>query len=420
MSNIVLVGAQWGDEGKGKVVDVLTSDADYVVRYQGGSNAGHTVIVGGERYVLHLIPSGILHPDKKCFIGNGVVLDIAALVKEIESLEERGLTVKGRLFISKNSHLVMPYHKLVDQYTEKDKGSSKIGTTGRGIGPAYADKVLRVGIRTADLLCEETFCQKLTQNIDAFNAKYDEKLDFESIKEEFKGLTLKIQDYIADTSVLLNKVIAEGSKVLFEGAQGTLLDIDFGTFPFVTSSNSTAGGACTGTGVGPTRIDKVLGVVKAYTTRVGEGPFPTELNDAMGEEFRKVGEEFGATTGRPRRCGWFDAVLVRHAVLINGIDELAVTKLDVMDNMDEILICTGYRYQGQIITEFPYQANILTDSEPVYEKMSGWKSSTNRINRYEDLPLEARKYLERISELCGTKISMISVGPERSQSIHLK
>jgi adenylosuccinate synthase len=425
MSTVVITGAQWGDEGKGKMVDILTEDADYIVRYQGGHNAGHTVVIGDSKFILHLIPSGILRPGKKCVIGNGVVIDPQALLAEIDGLLEKGIAVRENLLISGRAHIIMPYHRAIEKESEKQKGSLKIGTTGRGIGPTYADKVARVGIRVADILDKEVFRDKLKTNIQEMNyfleRLYGAKgFILEDIYDEYIGYAERLRDFITDTAVLLNRALRQGKNILFEGAQGTHLDVDHGTYPYVTSSNATSGGACTGTGVGPTKIDKVIGVVKAYTTRVGSGPFPTELNDATGEFLRDKGREYGATTGRPRRCGWFDAVATRYAADVNGFTGMIITKMDVLDELNEIRICTGYRYQGKLYTEMPSQLNVLEECEPVYEAMKGWQASTAGLSNYEAMPVNAKKYIERMQELVGVDVDIISTGFRRDETIILR
>lgn len=418
MPNVIVVGAQWGDEGKGKIVDVITKNFDIVARYQGGFNAGHTVVVRDEKFILHLIPSGILHKDKICIIGNGVVVDLPALIKEIEGLEKRKIDVTNRLFISRNAHLVMPYHKIIDQKQEIKKGNKKIGTTGHGIGPTYMDKMARVGIRIDDLYDTETFKSKLDTNIkEKKNFLKNHPLDREKIIKEYTKYANRIKNYTCNTVKFINKEIDNGKSVLFEGAQGTMIDVDFGTYPYVTSSNSTAGGACTGLGVGPTKIQEVIGIAKAYTTRVGEGPFPTEFDLDMSAKIRAIGKEYGATTGRPRRCGWFDSVIVRYSAIVNGFTSLVITKLDVLDQVEKIKICNKYEYNGQIVDNFPYQLKILNNCNPIYEEVDGWMSDTSRISKYKDLPKNAKKYLERISEIINVPISMISIGAERNQII---
>jgi len=419
MPSSVIVGAQWGDEGKGKVIDIFAAKADYIVRYQGGNNAGHTVVIGEDSFILHLIPSGILHKKKICVIGNGVVIDPRALLEEIEMLKGRGIKVDGRLFISEEAHVILPYHKLLDELKEQKK--KKIGTTKKGIGPCYADKVARSGIRIIDLLEEDTLRDKLRANLEEKNSVLAKTygadgFEFISVYNEYLDYGRKIKKYICNTKRLLNDAIDAKKRVLFEGAQGTLLDVDYGTYPFVTSSNSSAGGASTGTGVGPNKIDKVIGVVKAYTTRVGEGPFPTEFDDLLMDKIRQKGKEFGATTGRPRRCGWFDSVVVRHSVMVNGLDELVVTKLDVLDELDTIKICTGYRFGDKVYDDFPSSIKVLTGCRPVYEELPGWLKDTSGITDYSRLPVNAKKYLKRMQYLLNTKIVLISVGSKRSQT----
>lgn len=418
MSTVVIVGAQWGDEGKGKIVDVLTQKADTIVRYQGGNNAGHTVVIGNDKYVLHLIPSGILHGGKKCVIGNGVVIDPAALLTEIDKLAARNIGTDG-LFIAQNAHIIMPYHTAVESEQEKSK---KIGTTLRGIGPSYTDKIARQGVRAVDLLKPEVFRDKLRNNLEMINflmEKYykAQKLDEALIFDNYMKHAARLGQYITDTQTLVNRDIDAKKNVLLEGAQGTLLDIDHGTYPFVTSSNTIAGGACTGAGIGPTRIDKVLGIVKAYTTRVGEGPFPTELKDAVGEDIRQRGGEFGATTGRPRRCGWLDIIGLRYSVWVNGLTGIGLTKLDILDTMDTIKYCVGYRYQGEILTEFPKDLDTLSSCEPVYEEMPGWKSNTIGATKFDQLPKNAQAYIRTIEELVQTPIDIISTGQKRDEII---
>jgi adenylosuccinate synthase len=424
MPNTVLVGAQWGDEGKGKVIDVLTAQADLVVRYQGGSNAGHTVIVAGHKYVLHLVPSGILHPGKQCVIGNGVVVDPLALIEEIRMLEKEGVVVQGRLTVSDRAHLVLRYHNALDKADEAARGAGKkIGTTGRGIGPTYRDKVCRTGLRMGDLL-ERDFADRLAANVAAANralaALGAPALDGGELQKTYDEAARALTPYIADTVEIVNAADRAGRQILLEGAQGTMLDVDFGTYPFVTSSNPTSGGACTGTGLSPRRIERVIGVIKCYTTRVGEGPFPTELLDAVGEDLRQRGGEFGATTGRPRRCGWFDAVVARYAQAVNGVDLWAFTKLDVLDPLPVIRICTAYELDGRRITSMPASLAAFQRCKPVYEEMPGWQQSTSQITRYEDLPAAARAYVERLVTLCGGgKLGILSVGPGRETTLRL-
>ena len=422
MANIIVIGAQWGDEGKGKVVDFLAKDADIIARYQGGDNAGHTIVVGEEKYVLHLIPSGILYSGKKCVIGNGVVLSPQVLFKEIDHLRQRGIYVGDNLIISDRTHVIMPYHLLMESTDESKRGTKKIGTTKRGIGPAYIDKVGRSGIRVGDLLNLKVFEEKVKFNLNVKAKILDKseewiKSEKSAILKEYQDYANKIEPFVADTSMVLNEAIKAGKSILFESAQGTLLDVDFGTYPYGTSSNPTAGGVCTGLGIGPTMIDKAIGVAKAYITRVGEGPFPTKLPPDMDELLRQKGGEFGATTGRPRQCGWFDAVATKYAVRVNGFTSIVITKLDILDELDSINICVEYKYNGKRLTEFPSQIDILENCEPVYESMDGWMANTSEIKRYKDLPENARKYIERISQLMETKVDFVAVGPERDEIV---
>jgi adenylosuccinate synthase len=422
MPNIVVVGTQWGDEGKGKIVDVLTPHVNVVVRYQGGNNAGHTVVVGREKYVLHSIPSGILHSGCRCVIGCGVVIDPAALIEEMETLVRRGVTLDGNLFISKNAHLIMPYHPALDRASEAKLGARRIGTTGKGVGPAYIDKAARVGIRMADLLDERLFRDKLEVNIAQKNRILSEIYDaqtftVDSILNPYLRYAGWLAPYITDTPLLLSKWMDSGYSVLFEGAQGTMLDIDHGTYPYITSSSTTSGGAATGTGVPPTRIHGVLGVAKAYSTRVGGGPFPTEMKDELAEVIRERGDEYGATTGRPRRCGWFDAVVLRYAARINGLDTVALTKLDILDRCETVKVCTGYRYRGDLLTDMPEEETVLKQAEPVYEELSGWMAPTSHAKHEGDLPAKARRYLERLEELIGVPLCLISTGAVRDETI---
>ena len=422
MPNIVVVGAQWGDEGKGKIVDVITPHVDVVVRYQGGNNAGHTVVVGREKYVLHSIPSGILHPGRRCVVGCGVVVDPGSLIEEMEALVQRGVTLDGNLFISRNAHLIMPYHPALDLASEAKLGKRRIGTTGKGVGPAYVDKAARVGIRMADLLNERLFREKLELNIAQKNRLLREIYDAQTFSvEEILNRYLRfagwLAPYITDTALLLSRWIDSGYNVLFEGAQGTMLDIDHGTYPYITSSSTTAGGAATGTGVPPTRIHGVVGVSKAYTTRVGGGPFPTEMSGAVAEAIRARGNEYGATTGRPRRCGWFDGIVARYAARINGFDAVALTKLDVLDQCETVRVCVAYRYQGEVLTEFPEDETVVAQAEPVYEDISGWLTSTAGAQTLADLPAKARHYLDHLEELIGVPFCLISTGPQRAETI---
>ncbi len=420
--NFVVVGAQWGDEGKGKIIDFFSSDVDIIVRYQGGNNAGHTVVVGEEEYVFHLLPSAILHKNKICVIGNGVVVDPKALWGELEELKKRGIKINAKqLKISGQAHVVMPYHRILDSLRES-KRQQKIGTTGRGIGPCYADKVARCGIRVVDLLNKKILKTKLEDNLkeknEIFSRVYGQTdFSFGDVYSEYLKYGEKISPYVCDAALFLNESIDAGRSILFEGAQGTFLDIDFGTYPFVTSSNSTAGGVCSGSGVAPTKIDKIIGVVKAYTTRVGEGPFPTEFADKLKDEIRIKGNEFGATTGRPRRCGWFDGVLVRYALMINGIEELAIMKLDVLDDLPEIKVCTAYQYNGKIYKDFPLDFEVLSRSKPCYESLPGWERPTKGIQDFRRLPDNARRYLDYIEKLFKVPIKWVSTGCKREETI---
>lgn len=423
MANTILVGAQWGDEGKGKIIDVLTSEVDVVARYQGGNNAGHTVIIDDAKYVLHLLPSGMLHEGKQCVIGNGVVIDPTALAAEIDELREKGIEIGDRLLISDRAHIVFPYHGALDASREaalhKDK---KIGTTKRGIGPAYGDKMSRVGLRIGDLR-DPAFPQMLTERMNEVNRVLEAMdaapLDTAKLITGICEAARVIKPFIGDSITFLGEAVRDGKSILFEGAQGTMLDIDFGTYPFVTSSNSTAGGACTGTGVPPNKIDRVLGVIKTYTTRVGEGPFPTELTDEVGELLAREGNEFGATTGRPRRCGWFDAVVARYSAMINGFDVWAMTKLDVLDKLETIKICVAYECDGERYETVPGNVRILARCTPVYEEMPGWQSRTGDITDYEDLPQAAKNYVERLVELTGVKLGILSVGAPRKSTLRV-
>ncbi len=423
--NVVVVGAQWGDEGKGKIVDILTESADIVVRFQGGNNAGHTVIVGEEKYIFHLIPSGILHSGKTCIIGDGVVVDPEVLIQEINVLKSKNIFRPEDLLISKNAHLIMPYHKKLDIARERLRGENKIGTTGRGIGPAYEDKVARSGIKCGDLLCEEDFRLKLKANLLEKNhyiktILHEDGFEIHQIYHTYMTLASTIGPFIKNTSKFLSKAMEFKRSILFEGAQGTLLDVDHGTYPFVTSSNTVAGEAATGSGIGPSKIDAVIGVTKAYATRVGEGPFPTELSGKEAERLREQGGEYGATTGRPRRCGWFDAVALRYSARINGLDGLVVTKLDVLDNLKEIKVCTGYKMKDKLIDDFPTECSCLWRCEPVYETLEGWMSPTQGVKSFSKLPKKAQAYIKRIEELTGVEVIIISVGANRRDAIILK
>ncbi|MEW6419381.1 MAG: adenylosuccinate synthase [Nitrospirota bacterium] len=425
MPNVIVVGSQWGDEGKGKIVDFLSEKADVVARYQGGHNAGHTVVINDEKFILHLIPSGILNKGKICLIGNGVVVDPVALIEEIKGLKERGVEVGKNLFLSKNAHLIMPYHLSLDKEREKLRGTKCIGTTGRGIGPAYTDKIARTGIRVVDLLQPQVFKEKLKANLFDINFLLENLykvpiFDVEDVYNEYMGYAEKLSEYIADTDIIINRMVSENKNVLFEGAQGTLLDIDHGTYPYVTSSNPIAGGACIGLGVGPTKISKVLGIAKAYTTRVGSGPFPTEIKDQLGDKLRERGGEYGATTGRPRRCGWLDMVILRHSARLNGLTGIAITKLDILDGIDVIKICTSYRYKGNIYEEFPKEINIFEECEPTYEDMEGWSANTKGIRDFNKLPEAAKAYIKKIENMLGVEVQLISTGQRRDELIKLK
>lgn len=421
MANKIVVGTQWGDEGKGKITDMLAETADVVVRYGGGNNAGHTVIVGDERFELHLIPSGILYREKINIIGNGVVVDPTAIVEEMEGLSARGISLE-QLFISETAHVVMPYHRLVDLLEEERKGEAKIGTTGKGIGPAYTDKVARQGIRMIDLIDPDCFYHKLQdalsyQNLILEKIYQAEPLKAEELMESLQPDINKLKPHIVNTSLLLEQAEREGKKIFFEGAQGTLLDIDYGTYPYVTSSNPTAGGVCTGAGIGPTLIDDVIGVAKAYLTRVGEGPFPTELTDQTGKLLRDNGHEYGVTTGRPRRCGWFDLPILKHARRVNGLTELALTKLDVLTGLKEIKLCVAYHYRGKTLEEFPNSLEILSGCQPVYQSLPGWTEDLSAIREYDQLPENAKKYVERLEELLDIPVKTIGIGPGRKEAI---
>jgi len=424
VANVVIVGTQWGDEGKGKIVDLLAEHAHMVVRFQGGNNAGHTMVVGGEQFICHLIPSGILQ-DKTCIIGNGVVVDPAVLLEEVDNLKSRGIDIaEDRLMISERAHLIMPYHRSVDRAREQFKGDKKIGTTGRGIGPAYEDKATRRGIRFVDLLDPAVFAEKVHTILDEKNFYLKnylsaDILDAQEIIDQYLIYAQRLAPHVANVSVIINEAIKNGQHVMFEGAQGTHLDIDHGTYPFVTSSNTVAGNACCGSGVGPNRIDEIIGIVKAYTTRVGAGPFPSELFDDIGEQIQEKGAEFGATTGRRRRCGWLDTVILKNAVRLNGLTGLAITKLDVLDGLESVKICTAYKYRGEIIKDFPASLDVLADCKPVYETLPGWPEDISSMRKLEDFPTNARSYLDRMAELAETEIDIVSVGPDRDQTIVL-
>lgn len=420
MSSVVVVGTQWGDEGKGKITDFLAEKAEVVARYQGGNNAGHTISIKGKKYKLHLIPSGIFYTDKLCVIGNGMVIDPQALIEELSYLHENGFSTNN-LFVSNRAHVIMPYHITLDRLEEQRKGVGKIGTTGKGIGPAYMDKAARCGIRVADLLDKDVFQSKLKQNLAEKNRLlqrlYDsEGFDFEQVFTEYNAYADQLRPYVTDTSVVLNDAIDQGQRVLFEGAQGVMLDIDQGTYPYVTSSNPVAGGVCIGSGVGPTKIHHVVGVAKAYTSRVGDGPFPTELTDATGDRIREIGKEYGTTTGRPRRVGWFDSVVVRHARRVSGLTGLSLNSVDVLTGLPKIKICTAYRYRGKIVEDYPASLSMLAECEPVYEELDGWTEDITGVRTLDELPLAARHYVERISQLTGVPLTIFSVGPNREQT----
>lgn len=420
MSSVVVVGSQWGDEGKGKITDFLSQQAEVVARYQGGNNAGHTIVFNGEKYKLHLIPSGIFFSEKICVIGNGMVVDPKALVQELAYLHDKGVSTDN-LRISNRAHVILPYHLKQDELEEERKGDNKIGTTKKGIGPAYMDKAARVGIRMADLLDKEEFYDKLKRNLEEknnlFEKMYDSNsLNIDDIFEEYYEFGQQIKKYVCDTSVVLNDAIDGGRRVLFEGAQGVMLDIDQGTYPFVTSSNPVAGGVTIGSGVGPTKINHVVGVCKAYTTRVGEGAFPTELFDEIGNTIREVGREYGTTTGRPRRVGWFDSVVVRHARRVSGITDLSLNSIDVLTGLETVKICVAYKFRGETITEFPASLKQLAECEPVYEELPGWTEDITGVKTLNELPVNARHYVERVSQLVGIPLSVFSVGPDRNQT----
>jgi len=419
-THIAVLGAQWGDEGKGKIVDMLTPHFSAVARYQGGHNAGHTVFVHGKKFVLHLIPSGILHPGVMCVIGNGVVIDPQALFAEVDELARGGITVDGRLAISEKAHVILPYHRELDVLSEARRGERKIGTTSRGIGPAYEDKIGRRGIRVCDLLGDRAaLADAVRENVSARNRIIkDSTLDWKPVFDQVVTFGERMRPWVADVSLCLHRMMADGKSVMFEGAQATLLDIDHGTYPFVTSSNASIGGVCTGLGIPARAIGGVLGVAKAYTTRVGEGPLPTELTGALADRLRESGQEYGASTGRPRRCGWYDAVVVRYSARINGLDAVALTKLDVLDGLPEVLICTGYKTQaGTTLTEFPADLRALSGAEPVYERMPGWSSPTKGATRFDDLPADAQRYIKRLEDVSGVDCAIISTGSDRRETI---
>ena len=424
MSAVVVMGTQWGDEGKGKIVDYLAEQSDVVVRFQGGSNAGHTVTVDGKEFKLRLLPSGILYKGKKCVIANGVVVNPKVLLQEMDGMEKQGISVDG-IRISNRAHVILPYHCIMDGLIEEALGDKKIGTTKNGIGPCYMDKDNRIGIRIVDLMDEEVFSEKLKANLVLKNKElkeifHQEPLDYEEIRTEYLAYAERLRKYVIDTSAYLNAEIKADKKVLFEGAQATLLDLDHGTYPYVTASHPISGGACVGAGIGPNKIHAVVGVVKAYCTRVGEGPFPTEQLNATGDRIRQCGHEFGTVTGRPRRTGWLDACVVRYAGYLSGIDYMAITRLDILDSFDEIKLCVAYKYKGEILDEMPASLKVLGAVEPVYETFKGWNTDTTKIRKYEDLPETARKYLERLAEVADIKLGYVSVGPNRDQTIVIK
>ncbi len=426
MATVAVVGTQWGDEGKGKIVDILSQNADYIVRFQGGNNAGHTVVIDGNKYILHLLPSGILHEGKKCLLGNGMVIDLEGLLNEIEFMKRVGVKLEGRLFVSERAHLIFPYHKELDAASERLKGDGKVGTTLKGIGPAYKDKAGRVGIRIADLEDPEEFKEKLKWNVREkeltlkYVYNYPVSFSVDKIYSTTLKLYEKVKDFVCDTVSLLNREIDLGKKVLFEGAQATLLDIDVGTYPFVTSSNSSALGIASGSGVSPKKVEKVYGIAKAYTTRVGSGPFPTELKDKVGELLRARGHEFGSTTGRPRRCGWLDLFALKFSVMVNDLDGLVITKLDVLDAFDQIKVCVGYEVNGELLENFPSTAKELERVRPVYETLPGWRKETTKVKSLKDLPPEAKNFLRFIEDYLGVPIYMVSTGPQRDETIEIK
>jgi adenylosuccinate synthase len=427
MANVTIIGTQWGDEGKGKVVDLYALDADVIARFQGGNNAGHTIVIKGEQSIFHLIPSGILHDNKICIIGNGVVVNPKVLLQEIDGLNKRGvLPPNTKLYVSEKAHVIMPYHWRLDIARESHGLGKKIGTTGRGIGPTYEDKIARVGIRMCDLLDEQVFREKLAKNVEEKNFYLtklfqEEPLDSEAIYREYRIYADRLRPYVADTSMIMNEAIKKGKKILFEGAQGSHLDIDHGTYPFVTSSNTVSGNAGCGTGVGPSLVGAVIGICKAYTTRVGEGPFPTELFDAIGDKLREVGHEYGATTGRKRRCGWLDIVLVRQSIRLSGITGIALTKLDVLTGIEKLKICVGYRtQQGEFTESVPSNPRLLAQCEPIYEEIEGWKDDIAKTRNIGELPYNTRRYIERLEELAGVKSVLVSVGAGREETIVLK
>lgn len=425
MPNIVVIGAQWGDEGKGRIIDLISEKVDIIARYQGGNNAGHTIVIGEETIILHHLPSGILREGKLSVIGNGVVIDPKALLEEIQELCRTGYRVdRGNLKISDRAHVIMPYHREIDKAREEDRGNTKIGTTGRGIGPVYEDKVARRGIKVSDLIDPDSLSQRLKdvlveRNLYITKVLGRKPLDFEEIFEQYSAYGRELREFTCDVSKLLNDSISRGRSILFEGAQGALLDIDFGTYPYVTSSNASSGGACTGTGVSPTKIDSVMGIAKAYTTRVGEGPFPSEISGELGERLRESGGEYGATTGRSRRCGWFDAFALRYAAMINGISHIALTKLDVLSGFEKIKLCTAYRYKGEILSDYPSNINTLRECEPVFEELDGWSEDISGARDVSELPVQARDYLDKIEASTGVPIYAVSLGASREKILFL-
>ena len=425
MSVKVVIGAQWGDEGKGKIVDLLSQNANYVARYQGGANAGHTLKIDGEETVLHLVPSGIFHKNVKCIIGNGVVIDPDALIEEMLELQKRGLTLENQLWVSESAHLILPYHKMLDNISEESKGDTAIGTTGRGIGPAYVHKMARTGIRVMDLYHEDDLRKKVEHNLEEINTKLQHQynqapLEAEPIMDTLTYAADFLKPYVCNTTALLHDMHEQGEAILLEGAQGSLLDIDHGTYPYVTSSSPTAGGACSGTGLAPSSLDDVIGITKAYCTRVGNGPFPTELDDEDGKKLRDTGNEYGATTGRPRRCGWIDLVALKYVVRLNGINKLAVTKMDVLDHFDSIKLCTEYELDGQHTTTFPLASDQLEQVAPVYKEMPGWDTSLSECGNYDELPGEAKEILTFIESFLGVEVVLLSTGPGREETLQLK
>ena len=422
--NLAVVGAQWGDEGKGKIIDILSDRFDVVARYQGGHNAGHTIQIGSRQFILHLIPSGIFHPEMQCVIGSGVVLDPQALIEECDGLAKGGINIDGRLFVSNRCHLILPYHRVVEAALELQMGEKKIGTTSRGIGPAYEDKMARRGLRVCDLINTDTLSDRIREQVKQKNRilealQYSEEIDPEPICSAYAEYAQRLRPLFTDTAALLNGMLTDGKRILFEGAQATLLDVDHGTFPYVTSSNSTACGIPSGLGIAPKHVHAVLGIMKAYTTRVGSGPFPTETIPAIGERLRSGGDEYGSTTGRPRRCGWFDGAAARYSVMINDMESIAITKIDVLDSFDEIPVCVGYTYKGNAIDAFPADANILANVEPVYKSLPGWKTSVAGTRQWSDLPEKARDYIRFLSDFMERPITLVSTGPEREETLEV-